>query len=63
MTTKAKSEMKQYKATISVTFDAPDRETAAKRARETFDGPNVKIRLQEAVVGWLTLPETPAQSS
>jgi hypothetical protein len=53
----ANKAMKQYKATISITFDAPDRETAHKRAQEAFPGKDVQIKLQEAVVGWLTLPD------
>jgi hypothetical protein len=63
MTVKAKPEMKQYRAVITVLFDAPDRETAVARAKELYDTPNSKVRVQEASVAWLTLPETSAPSS
>jgi hypothetical protein len=51
--------MKKYKATISIEFDAPDRETARKRAAEAFEGKDVKIRLQEGLLGWLTVTDSP----
>ena len=53
-----KAEMKTYKATISLEFDAPSRDLARERAKEAFAGKDVKIRLQEQVLGWLTLPES-----
>jgi len=59
MKNKEKVEMKKYKAIVSVTFDAPSRELARKRAQEVFPGENVSIRLQEQVLGWLTLPDAP----
>lgn len=62
MKDKVTPKVNQYKATVSIEFTAPDRATALKRAREVFDGKDVKIRLQEGVLGWLTLPDAPAQS-
>jgi hypothetical protein len=58
MNNKATPEMKQYRATITVLFDAPDRETAVKRAKELYDTPNSKVRVAEATVAWLTLPDS-----
>ena len=57
MNNKAKSEMKQYRATITVLFDAPDRATAIARAKELYDTPNSKVRVAEASLAWLTLPD------
>jgi len=59
MTNKAEPEMKQYRATITVLFDAPDRSTAIARAKELYDTPNSTVRVAEATVAWLTLPDAP----
>jgi hypothetical protein len=56
---KNKESMRKYKATISLEFEAPSRELALKRAREAFEGKDVKIKLQEASLAWLTLPDAP----
>jgi hypothetical protein len=58
MNNKAKPEMKQYRATITVLFDAPDRATAVARAKELYDTPNSKVRVAEAAVAWLTIPDS-----
>ena len=64
MTVKNSSPLKQYRAVITIPFAAPDRETAQKRAREEYgDSPDIKIKIQEQTVAWLTLPDPPAQSS
>ena len=55
----SKVAMRKYKATVSIEFDAPNREDALKRAREVFEGKDVKIKLQEASLAWLTLPDAP----
>jgi hypothetical protein len=55
--------MKKFRAQITVEFDAPSREVALARAKELYDTPTSKVRVQEAVVGWSTLPDAPAQSS
>jgi hypothetical protein len=54
---KAKPEMKQYRAVITVEFDAPSREVAVARAKELYASEHTKVRVQEASVAWLTLPD------
>jgi hypothetical protein len=63
MTVKPSSPPKTFRALVTVEFTAPDRATAIKRAKEMFDTPNSKVRVQEASVAWLTLPDAPTQSS
>lgn len=58
MANKATPTMKQFRAVITIPFDAPDRETAVKRAKEQYgDRPEIKIKIQEQTVAWLTLPD------
>ncbi len=58
MANKEKVELKQYRAVITIPFAAPDRETAQKRAREQYgNSPDIKIKIQEQTVAWLTLPD------
>jgi hypothetical protein len=59
MTVKNSSPMKKFRALVTVEFEAPDRTTAVARAKEMFDTPNSKVRVQEASVAWLTLPDAP----
>jgi hypothetical protein len=55
----SKVAMRKNKATVSIEFDAPNREDALRRAHEVFEGKDVKIKLQEASLAWLTLPDAP----
>ena len=54
------SPSKRYRAVVTVEFEAPDRATAIKKAKEQFDAPNSKIRVQESLLGWMTLPDSVA---
>jgi hypothetical protein len=52
---------KRYRAVVTVEFEAPDRATAIKKAKEQFsDSPQAKIRVQESLMGWMTLPDAVA---
>jgi hypothetical protein len=51
--------MKKFRAQITVEFDAPSREVALATAKELYDTPNSKVRVQEAVVGWLSVRDAP----
>jgi hypothetical protein len=57
MANKEKVEMKKFRAQITVEFDAPSREVAIARAKELYDTPTSKVRVQEQTVAWLTLPD------
>lgn len=57
MKNKQTSSLKKFRAIVTVEFEAADRATAVARAKEMFDSPNSKVRVQEASVAWLTLPD------
>ncbi len=57
MKNKSVAQSKTFRALVTVEFSAPDRATAVKRAKEMFDTPNSTVRVQEATVAWLTLPD------
>ena len=54
---KEKVEMKKFRAIVTFEFDAPDRATALKRAKEAYDSPHSTVRVQEATVAWMTIPD------
>jgi hypothetical protein len=52
--------MKRFRAVVTIEFEAPDRETAMARAKELYDSPQSKVRVQEQVASWLTLGDPTA---
>ena len=61
-TKQSKPEMKRFRVVLTLEYDAPDRETAIARAKEQFGvtSPHAKVRVQEGVLNWLTIPEPAA---
>jgi len=57
---KSKSEMKQFRAIVTIEFAAPDRPTALARAKELYASEHSKVRVQESSVAWITVADTPA---
>jgi hypothetical protein len=51
------TEMKRFRAVISIEFEAPDRAAAVVKAKELVDVPNAKLRVQEAALSWITVPD------
>ena len=57
-----KPSSKRYRVQISVELDASDRQSAFEKAQEIVKGnPNAKIKLQESLLGWVTVtgPDAP----
>jgi hypothetical protein len=61
MANKEKVEMKRFRVVLTLEYDAPDRETAVARAKEQFGvtSPHAKVRVQEGVLSWMTIPDAP----
>ena len=56
------STSKRYRVQISVELDASDRASAFAKAQEIVQGnPNAKIKLQDSLLGWVTVttPDAP----
>jgi hypothetical protein len=54
---KQSTEMKRFRAVVTVEFEAQDRAAAVLKAKEIVDVPNAKVRVQEAALSWLTIPD------
>lgn len=50
-------ERKRYLALITVEFSALSRAEAVEQAKKLIDRPDAKVRVQEAAISWLTVPE------
>jgi hypothetical protein len=64
MKNKPQVEMKSYRATVTLQYEAPSKELAPKRAKEAFgDTPGVKIKIQDGYLAWTTVkvPGAPTQ--
>jgi hypothetical protein len=49
-----RTEVKRYRAQITVEFEAPSREAALAKAKVLIDNPDAKVKVQEAATSWLT---------
>jgi hypothetical protein len=49
------SPTKKYRVQFSIEFDAASRDAAFEKARALVDNPDAKIKVQESLLGWMTV--------